>query len=44
MPQLDVVCDLDISFNTESSWMRWTLYIKIVSVILVQSDFSGTWD
>jgi hypothetical protein len=44
MPQLDVLCDLGISFNMDSSWTTWTLYIKIVFVILVQSDFIWTWD
>jgi hypothetical protein len=42
-PQLDVVCDLGISFNVDSSWMSWTLYIEIVLSILVESDFSWTW-
>jgi hypothetical protein len=44
MPQLDFVCDLGISFNMDNSWMSWTLDIEIVSAILVQSDFSWTWD
>jgi hypothetical protein len=44
MPQLDVVCDLGICFNMNSSWMSWTLDIKILLAILVQSDFSWTWD
>jgi hypothetical protein len=44
MPQFDVVCDLGISFNMDSSWTSWTLYFEIVSAILVQSDFSWTWD
>jgi hypothetical protein len=25
MPQLDVVCDLVISFNVNNSWTSWTL-------------------
>jgi hypothetical protein len=44
MPQLDVECNLGISLNMDSSWMSWTLYIEIVSAILVQSDFSSPWD
>jgi hypothetical protein len=42
MPQLDVVCDLDISFNVDISWTSWTLDIELVSAILVESDFSLT--
>jgi hypothetical protein len=38
--QVDVVCDLGISFNMDSSRRSWTLDIKIVSAILVESDFS----
>jgi hypothetical protein len=34
MTQLYVVCDLGISFNMDSSWMSWTLYIEIVSAFL----------
>jgi hypothetical protein len=30
MPQLDVVYNLDISFNVDSSWMSWTMDIEIV--------------
>jgi hypothetical protein len=33
-PLLDVVCDLDIGFNMDNSWMSWTLDIEIVLVIL----------
>jgi hypothetical protein len=44
MPQLDVGCDLDISFNMDNSRTSWTLYIEIVLAILVQSDFSWTSD
>jgi hypothetical protein len=40
MSQLDVVRDLDISFNVNSSWMSWTLDIDIVSEIMVESYFS----
>jgi hypothetical protein len=40
MPQLDVICDLGISFDMDNSWMSWTLDIKIVSAILAESDFS----
>jgi hypothetical protein len=44
MTQLDVVCDVGIHFNMDSSWTCWTLYIEIVFTIMVQSDFSWTWD
>jgi hypothetical protein len=44
MPQLDVVCDLGISFNMDSSWTSWTLDIELASAILVESHFSWTWD
>jgi hypothetical protein len=44
MPQLHVVYDLRISFNLDSSWMSWTLNIEFVLEILVESDFSCTWD
>jgi hypothetical protein len=44
MALLYVICDLCISFNMDSSSMSWTLDIKIVSVILAESDFSWTWD
>jgi hypothetical protein len=44
MPQFHVVCNLGISFNMDNSWMTWTLDIKIVLAILVESDFSWTWD
>jgi hypothetical protein len=44
MPQLDVVCDLYISFNMDRSWMSWILDIKLVLAILVESDFVWTWD
>jgi hypothetical protein len=44
MPQLDVVCDLGISFNMDSSWTSWTLDIEIVSAILVESDSIFMWD
>jgi hypothetical protein len=44
MPKLDLVCDLDISFNIDSYWTSWTLDIEIVLAILVQSDFSWIWD
>jgi hypothetical protein len=37
---LDVVCDMGIGFDVDSSKMCWTLDIEIVSVILVESDFS----
>jgi hypothetical protein len=30
---LDVECDLDISFNVDSSWTSWALDIEIVSLI-----------
>jgi hypothetical protein len=43
MTQLDVVCDLGISFNVASSWMSWTLDIEIDLAILAESDFSWTW-
>jgi hypothetical protein len=39
MPQLDVIYDLGIIFNMDSSWMSWTLDIEIVSTILVESYF-----
>jgi hypothetical protein len=29
--QLDVVCDLNISFNVDNSWTSWTPDIEIVS-------------
>jgi hypothetical protein len=29
MPQLDVVCELGVSFNEDSSWTSWTLDIEI---------------
>jgi hypothetical protein len=38
--QLDVVCDMDISFNVYNSWMSWTMDIKFVLAILVESDLS----
>jgi hypothetical protein len=38
------VCDLGINFNMDISWMSWTLDIEIVLAIMVQSDFSWTWD
>jgi hypothetical protein len=41
-PQLNVVCDLGISFNVDSSWMSWALDIKIALAILIESDFSWT--
>jgi hypothetical protein len=41
---MDVVCDLGINFNVNNSWTSWTLDINIVSKILVESDFSWTWD
>jgi hypothetical protein len=44
MPQLDVICDLGINFNVDSSWTSWTLDIKIVLAILVEYEFSWTWD
>jgi hypothetical protein len=44
MYQLDVVCDLGIHFNVDGSWMSWTLDIVIDSAILIESDFSWTWD
>jgi hypothetical protein len=40
MPQFDVVCDLGISFNVNSSWTSWTLDVDIVSEIMVESGFS----
>jgi hypothetical protein len=43
MPQLDVVYDLDFSFNMDSSGMSWTLDIEIVSAILVEYDISWIW-
>jgi hypothetical protein len=39
-PQLDVVCDMGINFNMDSSWTSWTLDIEIVLAILAESDFS----
>jgi hypothetical protein len=42
MPQLNVVFDLGISFNIDSSWMSWTLDIEFFLAILVESDFSWT--
>jgi hypothetical protein len=42
--QLDVICDLGISFNVNSTWMSWTLDFDIFSAILVEYDFSWTWD
>jgi hypothetical protein len=42
MPQLDVVCDLGISFNVDNSYTGWALDIEIVSAILVAYDFSWT--
>jgi hypothetical protein len=44
MPQLDVVCDMGISFNVDNSWTSWTLDTALVLAILVKSDFSWTWD
>jgi hypothetical protein len=41
MPQLDVVCDLGISFNMDSSWTSWTLDIEIVSEIMVNPILVG---
>jgi hypothetical protein len=43
-PQLDVVCDMGINFNMDSSWTSWTLDIEIVLAILAESDFSWNWD
>jgi hypothetical protein len=43
-PRLDVVCELGISFNMDSSWMSWTLDTEIFSAILVESYFSQTLD
>jgi hypothetical protein len=42
MPKLDVVCDLGIRINMDSSWMSWTLDIEIVLATLVEFDFSWT--
>jgi hypothetical protein len=28
MPQLDVICDLGVSFNVDNFWMSWTLDIE----------------
>jgi hypothetical protein len=42
MTQLDVVCDLGIHFNADSSWMSWALNIEIISAILVEYHFSWT--
>jgi hypothetical protein len=42
MAQLDVVCDLGISFNVHSSWMSWALDIEIISAIIDESDFIWT--
>jgi hypothetical protein len=44
MPQLDIVCDLRISFNINSSWMSWTLDVEFISAVLVKSDFITIWD
>jgi hypothetical protein len=44
MPQLDVVCNLGISFNMDSSWTSCTLDIEIVLAILVESNFIWMWD
>jgi hypothetical protein len=41
MSQLDVVCNMGISFNVNSSWTSWTLDIDIVSAILVESNLFG---
>jgi hypothetical protein len=41
MPQLDVICDLNISFNVDNSQANWTLAIKIVLASLVESDLAG---
>jgi hypothetical protein len=38
MPQLDVICDLGISFNVDNSWTSWTRDIEIVSAIQVEPD------
>jgi hypothetical protein len=40
-PQLDVVCDLDISSNVNTSWMSWNLDVEIVLAILVKSGWVG---
>jgi hypothetical protein len=44
MPQLDVICNLGISFNMDSSWMSCTLDIEIVLALLVQSYLNWTGD
>jgi hypothetical protein len=44
MPQLDVLCDLGVSFNVDNSWMSWTVDIEFVLVVLVESDYSWIWD
>jgi hypothetical protein len=41
MSQLDVVCNMSISFNVNSSWTSWTLDIDIVSAILAESKLFG---
>jgi hypothetical protein len=41
---LDIVCNLGMSFNVDSSWISWALEIEIVLAILVVSDFIWTWD
>jgi hypothetical protein len=42
MPQLDIVCNLAISFNVDNSWMSWALDIETILAILVESNFSWT--
>jgi hypothetical protein len=42
--QLDVVCDLCLSFNLDSSWTTWTQHIEFFLIILVESDLSWTWE
>jgi hypothetical protein len=42
MHQLDVICDLGISFNVDNSWMSWTLDMEIVLSCQVHPDFSCT--
>jgi hypothetical protein len=44
MLQLDVICDMRISFSMNNSWMSLTLDIEIVSAIMDESNFSLTWD
>jgi hypothetical protein len=39
-PKLDVICDLGISFNIDSSWISWALEIEIVLTIMIESYFS----